>query len=49
MIDDQKLAQVQAAMAGTEPEKEGFDLDTMSVEELNKMAHQALEPKKEAP
>ena len=37
MIDDQKLAQVQAAMAGTAPEKEGFDLDTMSVEELREL------------
>ena len=37
MIDDAKLAQVQAAMAGTAPEKEGFDLDTMSVEELREL------------
>ena len=37
MIDDQKLAQVQAAMAGTVPEKEGFDLDTMSVDELREL------------
>ena len=37
MIDDQKLAQVQAAMAGTAPEKEGFDLDAMSVEELREL------------
>ena len=37
MIDEDKLAQVQAAMAGTEPEKEGFDLDTMSVEELREL------------
>lgn len=37
MIDDQKLAQVQAAMAGAAPEKEGFDLDTMSVEELREL------------
>ena len=37
MIDDAKLAQVQAAMAGAEPEKEGFDLDTMSVEELREL------------
>ena len=38
MIDDQKLAQVQALMAGFEaPEKEGFDLDTMSVEELREL------------
>ena len=37
MIDDQKLAQVQAAMAGTAPEKEGFDLDAMSVDELREL------------
>ena len=37
MIDEDKLAQVQAAMAGTAPEKEGFDLDTMSVEELREL------------
>ena len=37
MIDDAKLAQVQAAMAGTAPEKEGFDLDAMSVEELREL------------
>ena len=37
MIDDQKLAQVQAAMAGTAPEKDGFDLDTMSVDELREL------------
>ena len=37
MIDDQKLAQVQAAMAGTAPEKEGFDLDSMSVDELREL------------
>ena len=37
MIDDAKLAQVQAAMAGTAPEKEGFDLDTMSLEELREL------------
>ena len=37
MIDDAKLAQVQAAMAGTEPEKEGFDLDAMSVDELREL------------
>ena len=37
MIDDQKLAQVQAAMAGTVPEKEGFDLDTMTHDELREL------------
>ena len=37
MIDEQKLAQVQAAMAGTAPEKEGFDLDAMSVDELREL------------
>ena len=37
MIDEDKLAQVQAAMAGTAPEKEGLDLDTMSVEELREL------------
>ena len=37
MIDDAKLAQVQAAMAGTAPEKEGFDLDAMSVDELREL------------
>lgn len=37
MIDEDKLAQVQAAMAGAAPEKEGFDLDTMSVEELREL------------
>ena len=37
MIDDQKLAQVQAAMAGTAPEKEGFDLDTMTHDELREL------------
>ena len=36
MIDDQKLAQVQAAMAGTAPE-DGFDLDAMSVDELREL------------
>ena len=37
MIDEDKLAQVQAAMAGTAPEKEGFDLDAMSVDELREL------------
>lgn len=37
MIDEDKLAQVQAAMAGTAPEKEGFNLDTMSVDELREL------------
>ena len=37
MIDDAKLAQVQAAMAGTVPEKDGLDLDAMSVEELREL------------
>ena len=37
MIDDQKLAQVQAAMAGVEPDSDGFDLDTMSVDELREL------------
>ena len=37
MIDDQKLAQVQAAMLGTAPEKEGFDLDTMTHDELREL------------
>ena len=37
MIDDQKLAQVQAAMAGTAPEKEGFDLDAMTHDELREL------------
>ncbi len=37
MIDEDKLAQVQAAMAGTAPEKDGFDLDTMSVDELREL------------
>ena len=37
MIDEDKLAQVQAAMAGAAPEKEGFDLDAMSVEELREL------------
>ena len=34
MIDDAKLAQVQAAMAGAAPEKEGFDLDAMTHDQL---------------
>ena len=34
MIDDAKLAQVQAAMLGEVAPDDGFDLDTMSVEEL---------------
>ena len=35
MINDEKLAQVQAAMAGFEaPEKDEIDLDEMSVDEL---------------
>ena len=35
MINDEKLAQVQAAMAGFEaPEKDELDLDAMSVDEL---------------
>ena len=34
MIDDQKLAQVQAAMLGEVAPEDGFDLDTMSVDEL---------------
>ena len=37
MIDDAKLAQVQAAMAGTAQEKQGFDLYAMSVEELREL------------
>ena len=37
MIDEDKLAQVQAAMAGTAPEKEGFDLDTMTHDELREL------------
>ena len=37
MIDEAKLAQVQAAMAGVEPDSDGFDLDTMSVDELREL------------
>ena len=37
MIDDQKLAQVQAAMLGEVAPDDGFDLDTMSVEELREL------------
>ena len=34
MIDDQKLAQVQAAMLGEIAPEDGFDLDTMTHDEL---------------
>ena len=38
MINDEKLAQVQAAMAGFEaPEKDELDLDAMSVDELREL------------
>ena len=37
MIDEDKLAQVQAAMLGEVAPDDGFDLDTMSVEELREL------------
>ena len=37
MIDDQKLAQVQAAMLGEVVPEDGFDLDTMSVDQLREL------------
>ena len=37
MIDDAKLAQVQAAMLGEVAPEDGLDLDTMSVDELREL------------
>jgi hypothetical protein len=37
MIDDQKLAQVQAAMLGEIAPEDGFDLDTMTHDELREL------------
>ena len=37
MIDDAKLAQVQAAMLGEVAPDDGFDLDAMSVDELREL------------
>ena len=37
MIDEAKLAQVQAAMLGDVAPEDGFDLDTMSVEQLREL------------
>ena len=37
MIDDQKLAQVQAAMLGEVAPEDGFDLDTMTHDELREL------------
>ena len=37
MIDEDKLAQVQAAMLGEVAPEDGFDLDAMSVEELREL------------
>ena len=37
MIDEDKLAQVQAAMLGEVAPEDGFDLDTMSVDELREL------------